>query len=212
MGLPSGLLWAPYNVDVTKPYGFALSEFKYGCSFFSWGNVDGHNLTSDDSFAPWSWGDINESAPWYSGQLYGDTPGAALSSAIPLDHDGAAVNLANGWRMPTVAEFAELLTYSIYIDQYGDEIPSSRADKRILMNGVYGVYLKSTINGNRLFFALCGAGTNSDLNDYGVYGFYWTSDYGDARYGITFHVSDRFVRSNVQIARFHGVPIRPVKV
>ena len=34
MGLPSGLLWATCNIDITQDDGFAASPFQYECSFF----------------------------------------------------------------------------------------------------------------------------------------------------------------------------------
>jgi hypothetical protein len=60
MGLPSGTLWASRNIDVTQPDGFAASPFQCDCSFFSWGNIDGHNPTSNSSFSPYNWGGVNE--------------------------------------------------------------------------------------------------------------------------------------------------------
>ena len=66
MGLPSGLLWAKRNLDATQANGFAASEYQYECSFFSWGNTDPHNPTSNDSFAPYSFGSTNDEEPYVS--------------------------------------------------------------------------------------------------------------------------------------------------
>ena len=105
MGLPSGVKWAKCNLDVTQASKMAKSAFQYDCSFFSWGNVDGHNPTSASSFSPYSWGSINAEAPWYDGQVYGSTPGAALTNSFAADsgYDAVRENLGSPYRMPNNA-------------------------------------------------------------------------------------------------------------
>ena len=50
MGLPSGVKWASRDIDLTKPGGFCETPFTYEKSFFSWGNIDGHNPSSVSAF------------------------------------------------------------------------------------------------------------------------------------------------------------------
>lgn len=211
MGLPSGVRWSPYNVDVTKSNGFTDGEFHYDCSFFSWGNVDGHNPTAANSFAPWSWGGINGQAPWYDGTVYGGTPGSELVGNLPLTHDAAAINCGNGWRLPTSTEFEELLEYSVFIDGSGVEIPSDRADKRITLNGIVGIYLKSTVNGNRLFIPAVGLGADTHQSSRGQYGYYWTSSPFDVKQSICFFFSGSQINPISKVDRYYGFTVRPVK-
>lgn len=212
MGLPSGVLWAPCNIDVSQPNGFAKSAFQYDCSFFSWGNVDGHNPTSPSSFSPWDWGASNAQAPWYEGQVYGNTPGATLTSNIPVgeEFDAARANLGLPWRMPTSEEFAELFEYSIYIDQFGNEIPNDQAEKRVTVNGTLGLYLQSTVNGARLFFPCCGFGQLTALYNRGVYGYYWSTGYFNERSSLGLYALVDNVIINSQLYRSRGLNIRPV--
>ena len=65
MGLPSsGVKWANRDIDLTKPGGFCETPFVYEKSFFSWGNIDGHNPSSVSAFA-YNWGGVNQAEPWY---------------------------------------------------------------------------------------------------------------------------------------------------
>ncbi|MBQ5373919.1 MAG: hypothetical protein IIU51_05110, partial [Bacteroidaceae bacterium] len=114
MGLPSGILWASRNIDLTQKNGFAASPFQYEASYFSWGNTDGHNPTSQTTF-DYNWGSINAQVPWYEGQPYGDTPGSQLDTNIPLKEDTARVNLGSPWRMPTSENFEELFNYCDFV-------------------------------------------------------------------------------------------------
>lgn len=213
MGLPSGLLWATRNIDVTQKNGFAASPFQYDCSFFSWGNIDGHNPTSPSSFAPWDWGSINAQAPWYEGQVYGDTPGNTLTDNIPVNdkYDAARANIGSPWRMPTTNEFGELFQNTIYINADGTEVDTTKTDKRVTINGVVGLYLQSKINGARLFLPCSGQGRGISRNYRGDLGQYWSSTIYGIRYGrfLYFYPSGIFPQSYSD--KSYGFAIRPVR-
>ena len=151
MGLPSGLLWARRNLDATQANGFAASEYQYECSFFSWGNIDPHNPTSNSSFAPYSFGSSNDEEPYVSSEgAKIEYPGVAGPS-----HDAARAIAGAPWHMPLTEDFAELFNsnYTKFIDADGEDIASDVTDKRITMNSIMGIRLKSKINGNILFRA-----------------------------------------------------------
>lgn len=212
MGLPSGVMWSPVNIDIEQPGGFAKSPFQYECSFFSWGNVDGHNPTGPASFSPWDWGGVNAEEPWYDGQVYGDTPGNTLNGNIPVgvDYDAARAILGAPWRMPTSNDFVELLENCIYIDANGTEIETSRVDKRISINGIVGLRLRSKINGNVIFFPASGYGGGTTWLGRGVFGRYWSSSWvsdRDAKY--LYFYSDGVIPQHT-ISRYFGFSVRPV--
>ena len=50
MGLPSGLKWAKNDIDVSQQSNFTPTPFLYNKTFFSWGNVNGHNPISESEF------------------------------------------------------------------------------------------------------------------------------------------------------------------
>lgn len=85
MGLPSGLLWATYNIGADQQTDLGL--------FFSWGNVEGHRIGEEYDF---------------SQAEYATTPAAAIAADLTLDQDAARVILGDPWRLPTTAEFQEL--------------------------------------------------------------------------------------------------------
>lgn len=212
MGLPSGTLWARCNIDVMQPNKFAASPFQYECSFFSWGNIDGHNPTSNKSFAPWDWGGVNSQVPWYEGQVYGSTKGCQLQNEIPPteEYDAARANIGTPWRMPTRTDYNELFKNIIYINADGTEIDTSNTDKRVFVNGIYGIYIQSKINGARLFFACCGYGNGVNYRSFSTIGYYWSSTRSFERDSRSLVFDVNGVNTQNGSNRYRGFSIRPV--
>jgi len=201
MGLPSGLKWARRNIDVTQPDGFAASEFQYECSFFSWGNVQGHNPSGSSSFS-YNWGTSNDGP-------YASTPGAALSASLSLSNDAAHINLGGPWRIPTSSEFAELFNNIEYVDSNGTVVTGT--DKRVTVNGVTGIYLKSKINGNLLFFPCSGVGNGQSWSRRGSGGYFWSSSFHSATSGRHLYFLSGGVYPQSTSNRFCGFAVRPVQ-
>ena len=213
MGLPSGTKWAARDLDLTKPGGFCDTPFVYEKSFFSWGNIDGHNPKNNSFANVYNWGSVNAQEPWYDGQVYGGTKGATLAANIPVgeEYDAARANLGSPWRMPLSTEFKELLDNCIYIDATGTEISSQTTDKRVTVNGVKGIYLQSTINGNRLFFACSGYGNGTSWNTRGSNGYYWSATFGSARNARFLSFGSGGVNPQSDSSRYVGFAVRPVQ-
>lgn len=209
MGLPSGLLWARRNIDATQANGFAASEYQYECSFFSWGNTDPHNPTSNSSFAPYSFGSANDQEPYVSseGAKIG-YPGVAGPS-----HDAARAIAGAPWRMPLTEDFAELFnsSYTKFIDADGNDIASDVTNKLITMNSIVGIRLKSKINGNTLFFPCSGGGSGSSWYNRGSIGYYWSRSLTSAAHGryLLFYSGGVYPQDGHN--RFYGFAVRPVQ-
>ena len=221
MGLPSGTLWAKASIDLTTTSKFqevdgAVSPFKYECSFFSWGNTDGHNPSSTSAF-DYNWGGVNEQEPYYDGQPYGTTPGNTLTGNIPPSMDAARVNLGAPWRMPSMADFTELFANIDYIDADGNvvtaetSIAKTAAAKRVTVNGINGLYLRSKINGNRLFFPASGHGRGRSWRNRTANGFFWSSSFNSARYARFLYFGSGGVNPQSTDLRYVGFPVRPVQ-
>lgn len=202
MGLPSGTLWATRNIDVTQSDGFAASTFQYDCSFFSWGNVDGHNPINDTTF-DYDWGNGNDGP-------YAQTPGAQLTGDIPLTHDAARVNCGSPWRMPSSSQFQELVNNCVFINADGTEIAASQTNKLVTVNDIVGIYLKSKINGNLLFFPCCGNGNNTSLVARRTYGFYWSNNLYSQVNGSDLIFREGEVSAQHNSNRSSGFPLRPI--
>ena len=212
MGLPSGVKWAARDIDLTKPGGFCETPFTYMKSFFSWGNIDGHNPSSVSAF-DYNWGGVNQAEPWYDGQPYGSTPGNTLTGNIAVgeDFDAARANLGAPWRMPTSAEFAELFANIKYINADGTEVDTTKTDKRVTVNGVMGLYLESRINGARLFFACSGYGFGRSWYYRGSVGSYWSSTWYSARNARNLGFYSGGVYPQNYDFRYGGFALRPVQ-
>lgn len=210
MGLPSGLLWAPVNLDISQPGGFAENPFRLEASYFSWGNTDGHNPTSPSSFAPYSFGNVNAQSPWYEGQVYGSTPGYQLSSDITLENDAAHIILGDKWRIPSAADYMELMNNCVFLDAEGNDLDPEAPDKRVTLNDCPGIYLKSVINGSRLFIPLTGSGGSSTLSYLGTSGYLWCTDYIDEKSAKRAQVGANGLSVAQPSSRCFGFAIRAV--
>lgn len=206
MGLPSGVLWAPCNIDVSQPNGFAKSPYQYDFSYFSWGNVDGHNPTGPSSFSPWSWGASNANPP------YVDSPGSLIvyPDSVDLAHDAARIVCGSPWRLPTGDDFSELFDNCDYIDANGEVIDVQSQSVIITINDVLGIRLRSRINGAVLFLNVTGLGFNTQLTNRLVYGNYWSSDLATEANGLRLQFSASGANVAGAIQRFYGLAIRPV--
>ena len=213
MGLASGLKWAARDLDITKPGGFCDTPFTYEKSFFSWGNIDGYNPKNNSFAGVYNWGGSNAAEPWYDGQPYGNTKGNTLAGDIPVgeEFDAARANLGEPWRMPTSAEFAELFAGSIYIDADGNEVDTSKADKRVTVNGIVGLYLQSKTNGNRLFFSASGNGSGSSWDHRGAGGGHWSCSFSSSRYARYLNFSSGGVDPQGYNKRYYGFAVRAVQ-
>lgn len=213
MGLPSGLKWATCDIDITHKDKFCKTPFTYNKSFFSWGNIDGHNPKNDSFEEVYDWGNINAAEPWYDNQVYGSTKGHTLTTNIPVseEFDAARAILGDPWRMPTNEEFEELIKGSIFIDADGVEIASDVANKLITANGVVGIYLQSKVNGNRIFFACSGNGTGKVWYHRGTYGNYWTSTWHSNEDARILMFRSGGVYPNYHNHRYCGEAIRAVR-
>ena len=203
MGLPSRTLWATRNIDVTNANGFAASDVQLNASYFSWGNVDGHNANEGD-FSPYDWGSGNDQEPYVS------SPGASISypGSLDITHDCARVLCGAPWSVPRSSDFDELLANCDFVD--ADGVVISGADKRISIDGVYGIRLRSKINGNILFLAACGQASGRTLSHGNARGYYWTGtlrNEGSADV-LFFHQSNVYASSPSD--RYHGIQVRPI--
>lgn len=215
MGLPSGLLWAKKNIDVTQANGFAASEFQYECSFVSWGNTQMFNPKDTSSFnhdfGTWDNSKNQAENGYKPDSIYGQTPGCGITASLAPSQDAARVNLGAPWRMPTTAEYQELFDNCDFIYANGTVIDSATVDKRVTVNGVLGLYLKSKINGNLLFFPCSGYGYGSSWDNRGGYGGYWSASFDSAVGARNLGFSSGGVYPQVSYYRCGGFAVRPVQ-
>ena len=207
MGLTSGTLWAKKNLDVTRADGFAASEFQYECSFFSWGNVVGHNPISTSAFS-YDFGS-NNSGP------YASTPGALLEGDVPVNatYDIARNLLGDPWQLPSDDDFVELIAGCDFVQADGSTvIDAGTANKLVTVNGIVGIYLKSKTNGNLLFFPCSGRGSGTSWNLRTSHGYYWSGSLAsDTTKGLYLLFDSGGVNPQYTGNRFYGFTGRAVQ-
>lgn len=210
MGLPSGNRWAVSNLDANGQFFFQESPFQYEGSFVSWGNITPHNPISEVGF-DYDFGGMNSEAPWYDGQPYGDTPGSLLTGDIPLTMDVARKMLGSPWRMPDIYDYQELINNTDFVQADGTTvIDDSETNKLVTVNGIVGIYLKSKVNGNLLFFACSGYGDGTTWINRSGNGDYWSTSFRSDSDALDFYFYGGGVGTGGIVSRFKGCSIRPI--
>ena len=151
LGLPSGLLWATCNVGADNPEDYG--------DYFAWGGTQPKD-TYDWSTYQYCHGSYNTLTKYCTNSSYGYIGFTDnLTTLLPED-DAATANWGDGWRMPTLAEWQELL--------------NNTTVTWTTQNGVNG-RLFTANNGNSLFLPAAGDRDGSSLYGAGSIGNYWSS-------------------------------------
>ena len=155
LGLPSGTLWATCNVGADKPEDYG--------DYFAWGETQTKDSYDESNYQYGIYDDgemlcymtkyCDDSGYGYNG--YTDD----LTTLEPSD-DAATANWGTDWRMPTEAEWQELL--------------DNTTQRTTTQNGVRGTSFTAS-NGNTLFLPAAGYRNGSNLSGAGNYGYYWSS-------------------------------------
>ena len=191
LGLPSGLKWARYNIDVSKDKGFAVNAEDSG-SYFSWGHPNGYNpntsVPDNEAFVG-----INE----FSSTAYAALPAASIAASLAPSADMARVAVRAPWRLPTATEWQELYT--------------SCSWTWTTQNGVNGYLVSSNSNANTIFLPAAGYGENTSLDNNGTTGCYWSSVYDSASAAASVSFSSSSVNVQTTEYRYLGLSVRPVQ-
>ena len=176
LGLPSGTLWATCNVGATSPEQAGL--------YFAWGETTG--FTAEQ---------VTGGERAFDDKSY---KAKDISTNLTLEQDAAHVHMGGGWRMPTKAEFVELI---------------ANCDVTWVVNfkgtGVAGSIFTSKVNGNSVFFPAAGGCYGSSLDYVGSHGncrsASWNSEY--TAWNLNFNSKNQ---SLYYYYRKYGFPVRGV--
>ena len=152
-GLPSHLKWAKCNIGAEK-------ETDYG-DYFQWGSTKAN--TPDE--CTWEHAPFNGGNRRYSADAFNQVKDTVCPKGIlAKEYDAAAQIMGNDWRMPTEADFQELLsgTTDEWIADYKG-------------TGVSGRKFTSKTNGNYIFIPAAGSCGDGEVYDVGDYGIVWSS-------------------------------------
>ena len=173
LGLPSGTLWAKYNVGAT-------SETDYG-DLFAWGATEPYRL--------------NGTTPIDNTGNYAASYANKIQHELYPNEDAATVKWGKGWRMPTKAQFEELI--------------ANTTDEWTTISGINGRKFTAS-NGNYIFFPAAGNVNGGSLNNRGSNGNYWSRSFYSSAYAwrLGFGSSGRDVNA---LSRYGGFSVRPVR-
>ncbi len=185
LGLPSGLLWAETNV------GAAISADDG--EYFAWGETEAKSY--------YDWNTYKYGTDYDNLTKYNSSDGKTTLEP----EDGAAyVNWGDSCRMPTGAEFGELLSSDNCTWTWTSKANSSGSS-------IGGYKVTSVKNGNSIFLPASGYRDDGGLNDHGSLGYYWSSTRNAGRayrtYCLYFNSGSRYTRN---YDRCYGRTVRPV--
>ncbi|MBR0501778.1 MAG: hypothetical protein IJJ77_00880 [Paludibacteraceae bacterium] len=180
LGLPSGLLWATYNVGATKPgalgdcFAWAETEKK--------GNYDWSNLKYYD-----------ENEGYFK---YYDSDGKKF---LDSEDDVATVQWGEEWRMPDCQDLYELVA--------GCTWTWTGSFKGTGVCGKIGV---SKTNGNKIFIPAGGHTYGSNRDNKNYYGYYWLNTLHKIDYPHCFFFGEEGAIKRQGTERYTGCTIRAV--
>ena len=189
LGLPSGLLWRAYNLGATSPEGYG--------NYYAWGE------TSTKGTYDWNTyryatvdadGNLQTLTKYNNSEIYGTIDN---KTTLEASDDVATAVLGNGARIPTKAEWQELL--------------DNTTAEWTTVNGVRGCKFTAA-NGNSLFLPAAGRRKGSSLYFDGTRGYYWSSSLAWYPYGAWFmyFTSDgQYV--DYDSGRYYGRSVRAVR-
>ncbi len=186
LGLPSGLLWAETNIGAET----AADDGNY----YAWGETKPQRTNSYE-WSSYKYGSSNsDSEP----SKYNDSD---HKDVLDKEDDAAYVNWGSSCRMPTRADFKELLNSDNCTWTWTSQTTSSGSS-------VEG-YKVTGPNGNSIFLPVSGYRTHGNLYYHGSYGRYWSSTLITVGLVYTLHIGSSIHSWRSQMS-YEGVPVRPV--
>ncbi len=202
LGLPSGILWAKMNIGASSPEEDGL-YFAWGettnrcCDFYNiekyqWYTYEVIVETDAEGFETTTY--ESEYTKYCTDAKYGPVDNL---TTLELVDDAAHVNWGGFWRMPTKAEFEELIEYCNW--------------EWKTLRGVNGYKVSSKAEGNSNYIFLPAACYDHYR---GSYGYYWSSslieDNPSRAWDLDFSYGHLFDTSKLSDSRNEGKSIRPV--
>ncbi len=189
LGLPSGLKWANMNVGASKPEDYG--------DYFAWGETTTKDTYSWESYK-WCNGSYNTMTKYCDNSEFGYNGFTDNKTVLDIEDDAARANWGGDWRMPTKAEFDELL--------------NNTTKEWTTQNGVNGYKFTSKTNGNSIFLPAAGSHWYDELDYAGSGGYYWSSSLGESYQSRAWRLyfGSGFADSNSS-TRSGGHSVRPVR-
>ena len=174
----------------------AATETDYGY-YFQWGDI------VDKSNADCSWesykyrnGSSDTLTKYCTDSDYGTVDN---KTTLEPEDDAARAHMGSDWRMPTIAEFGELL--------------DNTTKEWIKVNGVNGYKFTSSNNGNSIFIPAAGFCFDGSVYDVGYEGNVWSSSLNDSSNvdACFLNFNSDYISNDGENARYYGRSVRGVR-
>ncbi len=171
-------------VDLGLPSGTLWATCNIGADnpedygdYFAWGETTAKSTYSEDTYT-------------YSGN----------PTELPTSADVAYVTWGSNWRMPSLAQFLELINSSYTTTTW------------TTLNGFYGRLITSKLNGNSIFLPAAGYRNDSSLIYGGAHGYYWSRalSTSDTSYACSLYFTSGGIGADY-FYRYLGRSVRPVR-
>ena len=186
LGLPSGLLWAETNIGAEKPTDDG--------NFYAFGETEPKTT--------YNWSTYKHGTSLSNLTKYNSSDG---KTTLDQEDDAAYVNWGSSCRIPTDAEFAELLNANNCTWTWASITTSDGSS-------INGYKVTSLKNSNFIFLPASGYRDYGDLYVHGSFGFYWSSSLSSSYSGyacyLYFGSSDYY--QDYYYFCDSGHPVRPV--
>ena len=191
LGLPSGTLWADYNIGTSNPIEFG--------KYFAWGECVEKDAYDWNTYK-WCNKSYNTLTKYCTENIYGKTDNKII---LESNDDAATILLGSPWSTPTKEDFIELMNECKWYWSF--------------LLGVDG-YLVIGRNDNCIFLPAAGCRFSVEYCGKGERGYYWSSsldeiDPYDAYY-LAFSPTAYLESNSFHLAssydRNHGMSIRAV--
>ena len=190
LGLPSGTLWATYNIGASSSEGYG--------NYYAWGETSTKSTYLWDTYK-YANGAYDKLTKYCYESNYGNNGFTDNLTTLQAGDDPATAQWGSGWRTPSKTQWDELL--------------NNTTRKWTTQNGKAGYLFTSKKNGQSVFLPAAGVRWDSGLNGAGSHGFYWSRslDTGDPYrvWGLYFSSDDCGMYSGSY--RYYGFSMRPVR-
>ncbi len=188
LGLPSGLKWASCNLGASNPADKG--------DYYAWGETE---TKSDYSWSTYKFG-TSSSGPFSKYNTKSSYGTVDNRSKLTLGDDAAHVKLGGSWRMPTSAEWYELMTKCTWT--WTNNFNGTK---------VKGIIVTAT-NGKSIFLPAAGDRNHTSHYYDGSRGYYWSSSLytNDPNSALHMFFTSNDISTNNYLYRDYGLSIRPV--
>ncbi len=186
LGLPSGTLWATFNIGANTPEGYG--------DYFAWGETEPKTTYNWRTYK-WCNGHEDLLTKYCISPSYGDNGFTDNLTVLQPDDDAATANWGSEWQTPDMNQWWELINAGYTTLEWTK------------YNGVKGLQVKSNSNSQSIFFPISQEGFE--------FGSYWSSAIDDFDNDLAFRFffyKDELIYSDDRDNRYNGHQVRPVRV